>query len=209
MSRKERKEARRQEEITEHQEQKKTSQRNSMMLVVMIAVPIVLVGGLIAYGLTTSKPDSTANIPDVGKSVPLQGQDHIAQGAEHPLYNSNPPTSGWHYDTPADWGIYKEEFLQERLVHNLEHGGIVIQYKPELAKETVALLEELKTSEFECKLVIAPYSKLDKNIALTAWGRLYKTDDYNETDIKNFIQKYRETGPEFVPCNVKASQMQR
>jgi len=105
--------------------------------------------------------------------------------------------------------VYDKELPQEQLIHNLEHGGIVIQYKLDLDKAIIAKLEDLKKSEFECKLVVAPYKGLDKNIALTAWHRLYKTDTYDETTIKNFIKKYRDTGPEFVPCSVKAAPMQQ
>ena len=43
-------------------------------------------------------------------------------------YNSFPPSSGPHFQTPAPWGIYEEPIKQTILVHNLEHGGIVIQY---------------------------------------------------------------------------------
>jgi thiol-disulfide isomerase/thioredoxin len=40
-----------------------------------------------------------------GKSIPIQPAKHIQPGASHPDYNSNPPTSGWHYPKQADWGV--------------------------------------------------------------------------------------------------------
>ena len=51
-------------------------------------------------------------------------------------YNSFPPSSGPHYQQPAPWGIYEDPIKQTILVHNLEHGGIVIQYG-DVGEETV------------------------------------------------------------------------
>lgn len=199
-------EQKRQQKLEAKEARRKERRKNQLMFSLAVGIPILLIGGFISYILYTS---SGANIPDIGELFADQGRTHIKEGQAHPDYNSNPPTSGWHYDAPADWGVYKEEFPQERLIHNLEHGGIVIQYKPELDPQIISELEELKTSEFECKLVIAPNKNLDKNIALTAWRRLYKAEGYEEETIKNFIKKYRDTGPELVPCSVKASQMQK
>ena len=51
-------------------------------------------------------------------------------------YNSFPPSSGPHYQQPAPWGIYEDPIKQTILVHNLEHGGIVVQYG-DVGEETV------------------------------------------------------------------------
>lgn len=205
-SKKEYYEAARQEKMQARKLQTSEGKQRRVLTWTAVAVPVGIIIALLAYILIKT---GGASIPDIGQTFPDQGRDHIADGASHPAYNSNPPTSGWHYATPADWGVVKEELPQERLVHNLEHGGIVIQYKPDLDKTIVEKLENLKKSAFECKLVVAPYKGLDKAIALTAWHRLYKTDTYEETTIKNFIKKYRDTGPEFVPCSAKAAPMQQ
>ena len=206
MNKKDLYEQRKQQKLEAKEQARKERRKNQLFFGLAVGVPVLLIGGFISYILYTS---SGANIPDIGELFDDQGRTHIKEGEAHPAYNSNPPTSGWHYDTPADWGVYKEEIPQERLIHNLEHGGIVIQYKPDFDQAAIAKIEELKTSELECKLVIVPNKNLDKNIALTAWRRLYKSDIYDETAIKNFIKKYRNTGPERVPCSVKASQMQK
>lgn len=195
---------RKQEKLQAQEERHKEANRNRFLLIASFVIPILLLGGIVAYALFYS---TTEDIPSIGETIPEQGREHIAQGAAHPEYSSNPPASGWHYETWADWGVYSEEQSQELLIHNLEHGGIVIQYKPDVDKETIAKLEDLKKSEFSCKIVVAPYSKLDTNIALTAWTQLYKSDTYEEETIKNFIRKYRDKGPENVPCSVKPTDM--
>ena len=43
-------------------------------------------------------------------------------------YNSFPPTSGSHNPSPAIYNVYDDPVDQMLLVHNLEHGAIVVQY---------------------------------------------------------------------------------
>src|SRR6476661_9283452 len=45
-----------------------------------------------------------------------------------PSWNSFPPTSGRHYYIPLPFGIYTEVMPEIRLVHNLEHGAVILQY---------------------------------------------------------------------------------
>src|SRR3989344_6054622 len=67
---------------------------------------VILIIGASGYGLyyLASQPEK----PRPGESFPILGQEHISVGASHPAYNSNPPTSGWHYAQPANWGVYQE-----------------------------------------------------------------------------------------------------
>lgn len=176
---------------------RKEKRKDNAVLFLAIIIPLAIIGGIIAFGFS-SKSSPQKNI---GEVISDQGTTHIKEGETHPPYNSNPPTSGWHYDNPIEWGVYKNELVQERLVHNLEHGGVVIQYKPTLAPAIIAKLEELKKSKFECKLVVAPFDKLDKNIAITSWRRMYKSDNFDEPTVKKFIEQYHDRAPESVPCS--------
>ena len=83
-------------------------------------------------------------------------------------YNSFPPSSGPHYQSPAPWGIYTESVKQPILVHNLEHGGIIIQYG-DVGSDAVNDLQSFYRDD-PYGLVVAPYPKLGKKIALTAWN---------------------------------------
>ena len=66
--------------------------------------------------------------PRPGVNVPVMAVRHIQVGEQHEPYNSDPPTSGPHYAQPAQAGFYDEALPDEQLVHNLEHGYIVIWY---------------------------------------------------------------------------------
>ena len=135
------------------------------------------------------------------QTFPNQGQTHIQHGQAHPAYNSTPPTSGWHYaDQVAPWGISAQPLPHEVQVHNLEHGGVVIQYDcPDGCPEVVSKLEAIVRS-YPSKVVLAPYAGIPGHrLALTAWTRLAYLDDVDEAFIRQFVASYRNQGPEQVP----------
>lgn len=144
---------------------------------------------------------------------------HIVEGAEHPSYNSKPATSGWHYDAPARWGIYDEFLPDERLVHNLEHGGIGIHYNctdgcPELLSQLTKFatrtpgdwldqyMEDLTESgstgklnramnvEGNYKVILSPYPEMDTRIALTSWTYKDSFDEFDSQRVIDFIMAH-------------------
>ncbi len=131
--------------------------------------------------------------PRPGETFSIQGQEHIAVGATHEAYNSNPPTSGWHYAQPAQWGVYQTELPDEQLVHNLEHGGIWISYTG-IDDATKASLEKIEQSN--SKIIVTPRSKNDAPIVLASWGRLQKFQTLDEEGIQSFIKANSNKSPE-------------
>ncbi|MFY9270590.1 MAG: DUF3105 domain-containing protein [Candidatus Manganitrophaceae bacterium] len=137
-----------------------------------------------------------------GTTVPSLGNDHI-QSIEslHPPYNTKPPTSGPHVPFVARWGIYRQQIPNELQVHNLEDGGVMIQYD---CKECAPLIEKLENlgKEYLGKaksdpqnnrlghLIVAPYAGLDTPIVLTAWGKIDKLTEFDEGRIRKFIEAY-------------------
>ena len=157
-----------------------------MKLIIGIAV-IVAVG----YGLIVLVRQNQQPWP--GETFAVQGQEHIAVGASHPEYNSNPPTSGWHYTQPANWGVYQTELPDEQVIHNLEHGGVWISYK-DIDDATKAALENIAASR--PKIILEPRSKNDAPIVLASWGRLQKFQTFNEQAILAFIDANSNKSPE-------------
>ena len=85
-----------------------------------VAVAAALVAGAIAYRAAGAQP---------GVSFPDQGNRHVMTLKETiPPYNSTPPTSGPHLPYIASWGIYTEPIPDQLQVHNLEDGGVLVQY---------------------------------------------------------------------------------
>lgn len=151
----------------------------------------LLFGG-IWYGRAKNK-----DLP--GEFIDDQGREHITANNNF-VYNSNPPTSGPHFPKVAEWGAYKEEMDDETLIHNLEHGGIWISYKPGIPEEVRKKLENFY-EKWGRKVIIVPRSKNDSDIALAAWNRLdkFSAAEYSDERVEKFIKAFRNKGPEFVP----------
>ncbi len=151
----------------------------------IIVLIIAALFGLLYWRATAPKP---------GLAFADQGRTHIREGASHLEYNSNPPTSGPHYDRPARLGFYDEELPDERLVHNLEHGHIWISFRE---KDDNELKEKLRKIQASRRKIIATHRpKNDSAIAVAAWTRLLKLDSYDEAKIKDFIDAWYDQGPE-------------
>ncbi len=188
-AKRQRRDATRQSRREEERRRRAAQRRRSLAIYGGIIVVVLVVGGLIAR---------SALRPGPGESFPSQGRDHINLGQPHPAYSSNPPTSGWHAGAPAEWGPYRNEIPDEVLVHNLEHGGIWISYKDPGDTNLVDKLEAL-AKRYPSKIIVAPRPKDDTKIAVAAWEHLLKLDTYDEKKIVNFIDAYRNRGPEDVP----------
>ena len=132
--------------------------------------------------------------------MPDAGRRHIPVGTEGVGYNSNPPTSGDHYPHTSEWGAYDKEIADGILIHNLEHGGIWISYKPSIPEEMKQKLEGF-SKKWGRKIIVVPRSANDTDIALAAWQRLdkFNVSEYSDERIERFIRAYRNKGPEFVP----------
>ncbi|MDF1514279.1 MAG: DUF3105 domain-containing protein [Anaerolineae bacterium] len=106
-------------------------------------------------------------------------------------YNSYPPTSGPHYDGLASWGIHKSPIPNELQVHNLEDGGVVVQYNcPDGCTDLVSQLTKVVES-FDHDVILAPYPDMEFRIALTAWNRLETLDEFDEARIMKFIREFK------------------
>ncbi|MFQ5883302.1 MAG: DUF255 domain-containing protein [Candidatus Methylomirabilales bacterium] len=139
------------------------------------------------FGKKSRKPPS-ALLP--GTLVPDMGHAHITNSSTpHVAYNSDPPTSGPHLPQVARWGIYDQPVPRESQVHNLEHGGVIIQYNcecPELIQKLTAIAKRYQ----EKSLILAPYPGMDDRIALTTWARIDKFNEFDEERIVRFIEAY-------------------
>jgi hypothetical protein len=187
------------------------AQRRRYFLIGSVVVAIILVAIVWVWqnnslpvappAQITSAVDTTTGPSVCGpvQAFPSQGNDHIQPDQSHPPYSTNPPTSGWHWANPQEWGIYTTPQVQEQLVHNLEHGGIVVQYR-DLSSEEIKTLTALVIHDRYHRL-LAPYPGLPEGtkVALTAWAHLQNCNGINEEALRAFTEAYRDKGPELVP----------
>jgi len=163
----------------------------------------LVVAAVALYGLYALVRNNTPQTEDMSRAIPIMGQEHISVDAEHEAYNSNPPTSGPHYDTPAHPGFREEAIADENLVHSLEHGLIWIAYHPRIGESAREALRDIAGSW----VVVTAREANEHDIALAAWGWLDAfnleggvLDEVAEQRISDFIARYRGRGPEKIPA---------
>lgn len=168
---------------------KKSFVRYSLWIVIVVAV---------GYGIFLLAQTAGPEGEDFSVAYSIQGRDHIAGGATHPPYNSNPPSSGSHYTSTARGGFYEEPLPDERVIHNLEHGDIWIAYHPDISDEAKETLESFAGQY----VVVSPRRDNKGDISLVAWGRVDTFDIENEFvdegRVRDFIRRYDNRGPEKV-----------
>lgn len=129
-----------------------------------------------------------------------QGRDHIAEGEPHEPYNSSPPTSGPHYGSPGgpvDTGFYPSPLPPEAVVHNLEHGQIVIWYRPDAQSDTIDDIEALVDQQ-PTATVAVPYEGVEDpyDFVLTAWTVSRGCERVSQAVVDEFRRDYQGKSPE-------------
>jgi hypothetical protein len=160
------------------------------VLAIIILTPVVmnLVGG-----------DSTpAILEDHVEQLPDEGRDHVPDGT--PVqYGADPPASGPHFARWAETGFHTDPIPYELLVHNLEHGQIVIYYDPvRLSNETAEALGELTSRHSGTwdGVLAVPRPDDQYELILTAWTYRMHLEEYDAELVDAFVDAYRGRGPE-------------
>lgn len=145
-------------------------------------------------------PKSQAARPLMGEKMSDQGSAHVARGATHPAYNSNPPASGWHTgDGVAGGGIKTEQVADELVLHSMEHGAAVVWYKADLTKDEIAKIQTAYDAAKIAKKIMIPRANLDVPVALVSWGYLLKLQTIDSAQITAFLLSNSGHGLENAP----------
>lgn len=150
----------------------------------------------------------SAPLPDRGddryieqvRTFPSEGRKHVEGGSDVD-YGTMPPTSGPHYSGVVEPGMYKGLPPLGRIVHNLEHGAVVIYYDPEritdAAKQSLQAFAGEHTDPFAHVVVVpSPLENPSKPYVLTAWRKMLRLDEYDPKAVRAFLAEYLGRGPE-------------
>ena len=128
-----------------------------------------------------------------GVAIPFCTPDQLAQGQiSNPLcYTSNPPTSGPHGSSPMPFRVLDNPAPKESLVHNMEHGGVIVWVNTSDAR-IVQEIESVVQAALDRRrlVVVSPYPSMEpETIALTSWTRLdkFEVSEFNKSRIEDFI----------------------
>jgi uncharacterized protein DUF3105 len=193
----------------------RTPRRTRIYLIALGALAVLLVTTLLAFTLRGGSEDVKAALAEGGcarETFESQGQRHVETLPKGFKYNSVPATSGPHQPQPLApivWGVYDEPVEEIKVVHNLEHGGVIVQYGPEVSAQAVRDIVAWYRDDPN-GLVVAPLPpalleeqpELSDEIALTAWTYLQTCKRFNEEAFSNFVDLHRGNGPERFPVSV-------
>jgi hypothetical protein len=234
-SRKEQKEALRRERLEREREAAEQARRKRMVgygvggalaLAAVVAVVVVLVGGGGSSGSSSGKTFPTggsvpaAKVTNLSKAAAAAGcklssekstsRNHEVDPNKKLHYRTNPPTDGKHYQEPEPDGIYNKAPPDSHLVHNLEHGRIIIWVKPSLSETDRKDIRAL-VDEDSYQMVLVPRANMPYQLATSAWGRdpaplgtgfLMGCTKYGGQifdAIRAFRDEHRSNGPEPIP----------
>jgi hypothetical protein len=145
------------------------------------------------------------------KSFKATGREHLADLNQNVKYASKPPTSGNHYQAPAEDGAYEDPPDVKELVHTLEHGRVIIWFKKSLPADQRAALKAYFDDDTYQMVIVPDTTGMTYAVAATAWnrdpqpngtGRLLGCKKFDEaifTALESFKDENRSRGPEPVP----------
>lgn len=187
----------------------------------------------VACGSSSEDADSDATGPsyppsDASGACDSVVQQHAIEGFDHiPVcsltdYLTNPPSSGNHYPIWADYQTYTSPVPFGFLVHNLEHGAIVLSYNcavgtgshtgPSECDAEVAAAQQMINGlpvDQEClslgqgvtfRAILSPDPDLDVRFAASAWGWTLRADCFDPDTFRAFAVTHYNQGREDI-CN--------
>jgi hypothetical protein len=193
-----------------------SAQRRRLLLLVAAGAVAVAVAVLAIVLLTGGAVDERQALTDAGCT--LQSFPAVANAGDHtdvptletkPKWNSSPPTSGPHWGAPAVWGFYDTPVLLVQTTHNLEHGGVIIHYGPDVPQAEVDKLRSFYNDD-PFGLIVARLPANKDKITLSAWtvpdsevgtadrgrGWLARCSKFDNDAFSAYLDAHRFKGPE-------------
>jgi hypothetical protein len=181
---------------------------------VLGALALVAVSALLASGRGGVSSDPTAALKKAGCTYKVvkatKAGQHVNNLNAKPNWNTFPPSSGPHYPIPAVWDFYTEPVPLMQAVHNLEHGGIAIEWGNKVPKAEIDKIARFYNESPNAMLAF-PLSQLGNTIALVAWtqkptevrgqGRVAECRRFDRSAFKAFRDAFRGKGPERFPVD--------
>jgi hypothetical protein len=127
-------------------------------------------------------------------------------------YETNPPSSGPHYPTWADFGVYDFPLPRGFWVHNLEHGTVVVTYNcasgcADEVAAAAAWLSELE-ADAACpagppRVILVPDPLLDTRWGASSWGFTLRAECFDAAAFTAFYEAHagQAPAPEALVCS--------
>lgn len=137
---------------------------------------------------------------------PVLESPHVPEGSPV-TYNSNPPSSGPHYGSWANFQEYAQPVDDRFLVHALEHGAVLLLYDCEgaacapIVSALRAIRDAIPTDpmcdpSIRVRVILAPRPANDDTIAAAAWGATYRASCVDTSSLVRFVIDNYAKAPE-------------
>ena len=203
-------------------------------LMLFAGAGLVALGAVIFVVILTSKHSGKATDASVASAMKAAGctyQDVTitipkGQGTHIPTLETKvkwltyPPAGGQHYGQWAVWNFYRDPVAPKMVVHNEEHGGVILWWGQNVPSSEIDKINAFYTSSPNSMLgtPAAPVDgkSLGSKVAITAWtgdpskygrngyhgfGHVAVCPTFDEGAFKKFRDAYRGKGPEGIPTS--------
>ena len=190
----------------------KKKKANKLYVAASAIIAVLVIGGFAIGGTNFQRGAQTGRSQEYVEGVGVR-QEFMPVGprglnAHVPRnqtvsYNTVPPTSGDHWSTPERCGIFEDGLPDERIVHNLEHGNIVVSYNLANPGDVDQLKDTVDSIGLSTVWGITRfYDKIPVGtVAVAAWGVLDLMDGVDRERISRFFDTYAGSlGPETIIC---------
>ena len=161
---------------------------------ILYGILAVLVTGFFVVAIAVKEPEK----PLPGVAHPDNGRKHV----ESKEYGGEePPTSGDHA-SPLAWRVYDQEVPDANVIHNMEHGGVYISYRPDLPKSEIEKIKALFSKPYSnpefspVKAIVAPRAKNKAPIVMSSWTRSQTFETFDEAKMIEYYLANIGNSPE-------------
>lgn len=173
----------------------------------MLITRLVLGGAALIAVVLIASSFLRESPPQLGEPVPVMPDtSHVPEGTDPGPFNSDPPTSGRHYEATLNAGFYNEGDVpaphpEGHLVHNLEHGYVIFWYNCSLVSEDecTQLKEQIRgviEAENNFKVIAFPWPSIDTPVVMTSWGWIYRMESFDPQVAQDLVRARRNKAPE-------------
>lgn len=163
------------------------------LLVTLLLAALIVTAAAVVPRLLAEPVDRTLDEVRVYDDLPTT---HVDGDVD---YEQDPPVGGQHADRWLDCGAYETQVRAENVVHDLEHGTVLVTYRPGTSTADVERLEALLPDNG----ILSPWDGLDAPVVVTVWGRQLALTGADDPRLPLFIDTFGagETAPEpFASC---------
>ncbi len=154
----------------------------------VLALVVLVISSVLSGGV---KNTAVAKVPSLMKAagcsfksvtayVPKGQGTHVPSLTKKLPWNTSPPSNGQHNPAWAVWGFYTRPVNPRLVVHNEEHGGVILWWGTQVPAATVAELRAFYNEKTDGSFG-TPYPNFGSKIAITAWTghpALYQRNGY-------------------------------